>query len=413
MDATLVIFAITYVGVAFGRLPGFRVDRTGSAVLGAMAVVVTGKMTGQAAWDSISFETIALLFGLMLVSAAFVVSGFYSWAAARLALLRLSPPLLLAVFVVASALMSSIVTNDVVVVAMTPLLVATTLSRGLNPVPFLLGFCFASNTGAAGTVMGSPQNIIIAQGLGVSFVGFLEVAAIPALLSLPLVWGVLVLLYRGRWRLPEPADGAAPVETPAPPAPDTWETAKALVITSVVVFAFVFTKWPREQVALGAAVLLLLNRQISSKDMLKHVDGNLLLLLFGLFVVNAALAETGLPARLLAAARLHGIDTAEPLWLFVLASALSNVVGNNPTAMLLVPTIGGDSGTAAGAAIALGTGFSSNLVIFGSLAGIIVVEAAARHGVAISFREFSRAGIPVALATSALAVLWILYLGIA
>lgn len=79
---------------------------------------------------------------------------------------------------------------------MTPLLVAITLSRGLNPVQFLLGFCFAANTGSAATIIGSPQNMIAAQGLDLSFIGFMGVAGLPALVSLPIVWMVVALLYR-------------------------------------------------------------------------------------------------------------------------------------------------------------------------------------------------------------------------
>jgi Na+/H+ antiporter NhaD/arsenite permease-like protein len=79
--------------------------------------------------------------------------------------------------------------------------------------------------------------------------------------------------------------------------------------------------------------------------------------------------------------------------------------------MLLVPYLGeGSNADALGAALALGTGFASNLMLFGSLAGIIVVEQAARHGVKISFGEFARAGIPVALACMLLAATWILLL---
>ncbi len=404
MDVTVLIFTITYVAIGIGTLPGFRVDRTGSALLGDMLLIAAGRIGAQEAWDAVSFRTIGLLFGLMVVSSSFIVSGFYAWAAARLAMLKLAPPALLAVFVGVSALASSVLTNDVVVVAMTPLLVAITVSRGLNPVPFLLGFCFASNTGSAGTIIGSPQNMIIAQGLDLSFNGFLRVAAVPALVSLPIVWGTLSLLYRRRWTLARPT---GPPAVPQALATNHWETAKAAIVTAAVVLAFIFTDWPREQVALAAAALLLLNHRISSTDMLKHVDGNLLLLLMGLYVVNAALARTGLPQGLLTDLRAEGVDLQQPMWLLLVASVLSNIVGNNPTAMLLVPYIHSGQPAAAGAAVALGTGFSSNAIVFGSLAGIIVVEAAARHGVKISFGEFARAGVPVALATMLLAAGWI------
>jgi Na+/H+ antiporter NhaD/arsenite permease-like protein len=169
MDATLVVFLLVYVALAFGHLPGFKVDRTGAAVVGGLAMVSFGKIGPQAAWDAIDYRTVGLLFGLMVVSAAFVVSGFYAWTAERVATLDVRPPVLLAILVVVAGFLSSVLTNDVVVVAMTPLLVAITLSRALNPIPFLLAFCFAANTGSAGTIIGSPQNMIAAQGLGLSF----------------------------------------------------------------------------------------------------------------------------------------------------------------------------------------------------------------------------------------------------
>ena len=179
VDSTLLLFIIVYVAMGLGHIPGFRVDRTGAAMIGAIALVVAGKIAPQAAWDAINYQTIGMLFGLMVVSAALVVSGFYAWTAHRVASLGVSPPALLAILVTVSGILSSLLTNDVVMVAMTPLLVSISLARGLNPVPFLLAFCFAANTGSAGTIIGSPQNMIAAQGLKLSFNGFLEIAGIP------------------------------------------------------------------------------------------------------------------------------------------------------------------------------------------------------------------------------------------
>jgi Na+/H+ antiporter NhaD/arsenite permease-like protein len=407
MDVTVLIFLLVYIALGFGHLPGFRVDRTGAAIVGAMAMMSAGRIGPQAAWDAIDYRTVGLLFGLMVVSAAFVVSGFYAWTATRVAMLNVRPPLLLAILVSVAGLLSSVLTNDVVVVAMTPLLVDITLSRRLNPAPFLLAFCFAANTGSAGTIIGSPQNMIAAQGLGLSFTGFIRVAALPALASLPIVWAVVALVYRNRWHA---AGSSTSGETGRlePVAVDHWETAKAGLVTVAVILAFVFSNWPRELIALSAAGLLLINRKLASSDMLKHIDGDLLLLLMGLFVVNAALATTHLPQQLLTDLRGAGLDLNQPLWLFLVVSALSNLVGNNPAVMLLVPYLdAGASRDALGAALALGTGFSSNLIVFGSLAGIIVVEEAAKRGVKISFGEFARAGVPVAIACMAVAAVWI------
>ncbi|MEQ4618668.1 MAG: SLC13 family permease [Corticimicrobacter sp.] len=424
MDLTLLIFLLVYVAMGFGKLPGFKVDRTGAAVVGALALMATGSITPKAAWDAIDYRSVGMLFGLMVVSAAFVVSGFYAWTARRVALLPVSPPVLLAVLIGVAGLLSSLLTNDVVVVAMTPLLVALTLARGLNPVPFLLAFCFAANTGSSGTLIGSPQNMIAAQGLGLSFNGFLEVTLLPALLSLPIIWGIVAFMYRGRWTLSAttgaaaaPAADAGTADASAADATrdevvlNVWETCKAGIVTLAVVAAFVLSDWPKELIALGAASVLLINRKIASSDMLGHVDGNLLLLIMGLFVVNGAMATTGLPQTLLADLRSAGINLNDPISLFLVGGALSNIVGNNPAVMLLVPVLDPvGHADALGAALVLGTGFSSNLIVFGSLAGIIVVEQAATCGVKISFGEFARAGVPVTLACMVLAAGWILML---
>ena len=330
MTLTIVVFVLVYVAMAFGKLPGFKVDRTGAAVIGALAMMAIGSITPPNAWNAIDYRTIGMLFGLMVVSASFVVSGFYSWTANRVAMLKVSAPTLLAVLIAVGGLLSALLTNDVVVVAMTPLLVSITLSRGLNPIPFLLGFCFAANNGATGSLIGSPQNMIAAQGLDISFVGLLQASAIPALLSLPITWAILVWLYRNRWYLEKQSSGA-PISTSPAATLDTWETAKAGVITLAVIVAFVVSDIPKELIALTAAGFLLLNRSIASSDMLKLVDGNLLLLIMGLFVVNAAFSGTGLPQQMLNDLRAHGVELNNPLVLFLVTGVLSTIVGNNPS----------------------------------------------------------------------------------
>lgn len=411
MTQTVIVFLLVYVAMGFGKLPGLKVDRTGAAVVGALAMMAAGSISPAQAWQSIDYATIGMLFGLMVVSSSFIVSGFYDWTAQRVASLHVSEPILLAVLIAVGGVLSALLTNDVVVVAMTPLLVSITLSRGLNPIPFLLGFCFAANNGAAGTLIGSPQNMIAAQGLDLSFVGLLKVSGLPALLSLVVIWAVLAWLYRDRWVLPasEKQSTTSATALVSPPL-DRWETLKAGFITVLVIIAFVLDLWPRELIALSAAGFLLLNRKIASSDMLKQVDGNLLLLIMGLFVVNAAFANTGLPQEMLHHLNSWGVNLNNPLILFLATGVLSTIVGNNPAVMLLIPflhpAVGGNESL--GAALTLGSGFSSNLFVFGSLAGIIVVEQAATCGVKISFAEFTRSGGIVAVACMLMAMGWLM-----
>lgn len=409
MDLTLAIFVLVYVAMGVGHLPFFRLDRTGAALVGAMLLIALGQIAAPDAWAAIDYQTIGLLFGLMVISAAFGVAGFYDFAAEKVGALPVGPKTLLAVIIAVSGVLSALLTNDVVAVAMTPIFCQICLARRLNPLPFLLGFCFAANVGSSATLIGSPQNMIAAEALDLSFNGFLSIAAVPSILGLPVVWLVLVAVYRGRWTLAAPEKTAEPL--PATGELDRAEAIKAGLVTLAVLVAFVATDRPHMLVALLGASFLLVSRSVESEKLIRRVDGDLLLLLIGLFIVNAAVAATGLPQQLLAGMRDVGLDLNHPVAMLIVMSVLSNIVGNNPAVMLVEPFIRDAAHPeAVGAAIALGTGFSSNAVIFGSLAGIIVAEQGGRRGIVVGFAEFARAGVPVALATLLLAAGWILWL---
>ena len=67
MDATVwVIFVVVYLGMILGGLPGLNIDRTGVALLGAIALLSMGKATPRQAWDAVDVPTIGLLLGLMV-----------------------------------------------------------------------------------------------------------------------------------------------------------------------------------------------------------------------------------------------------------------------------------------------------------------------------------------------------------
>lgn len=414
MDLTLAIFVLVYVAMALGHLPGFRLDRTGAAAVGAMILIASGEISPAAAWAAIDYRTIGLLFGLMVVSAGFMVAGFYDWVAQKVGSIDVGPKALLAILITVSGVMAALLNKDVVAVAMAPVFCSICLARRLNPLPFLLGFCFAANFGSAATLIGSPQNMIVAETLNLSFVGFMRAAALPAVLGLPVIWVIIVLCYRGRWDLSGVQSTVdAGTTTAAAPAVafNQGETIKATIVAVAVIIAFIFTDWPHMLVALAGASVLLISRRMASANLLHHVNGDLLVLLFGLFVVNATLTSTGLPQHLLTSLRGIGVDLHDPMSMLGVMAVLSNIVGNNPAVMLVAPFIGGaHQPEALGAAIALGTGFSSSAVIFGSLVGIIVAEECRKRSIPLSFAEFARAGLPTSILCLAMAAGWIFYL---
>jgi Na+/H+ antiporter NhaD/arsenite permease-like protein len=397
--ATLTIFALVYAGMILGELPGLALDRTGVALLGAIGVVALGNEPLERTWSAVDMPTIYLLFGMMVISAQFRLAGFYTHVTRRLVAANVSPAILLGLVVALSGALSAVLTNDVVCLAVTPVLVEGCARRRLDPVPFLLGLACASNVGSAATLIGNPQNILIGQKLGLSFSRFLLDAGVPALLGLGATWAIIAAQFRGRWR----GELALPEVTARPL--DRWQAAKGLAVLGALAGAFVFLHdAPREGVALLCAGVLLLSRRMSSREMLSLVDWQLLVLFVGLFIVNDAFQRTSAMARALAALDAYGVDATRPAPLFGLSVLLSNVVSNVPATMLLLPAA---THPLSGPILALSSTLAGNIFIVGSIANIIVVGTAKPLGVDIDFRTHARTGVWVSLATLSIAALWL------
>jgi Na+/H+ antiporter NhaD/arsenite permease-like protein len=134
----LAIFTATYAGMALGRFPGLRIDRTGIALVASILLLAGGALQTSEIAGAIDFPTLFILFGLMILSAQFAAAGFYDWCALRIARARRSPLALLAVTVVVAGGLSAVLANDVVVFAMTPMLCVGLKGRGLDPRPYLI-----------------------------------------------------------------------------------------------------------------------------------------------------------------------------------------------------------------------------------------------------------------------------------
>lgn len=392
----LTIFVPVYLGMILGGLPFLQLDRTGVALLGAIAMIGTEAISVDAAAQAVHLPTVLLLFAFMVVSAQMQLGGFYDWVTLRLAGLKLDPPGLLAALVVVAGGLSAVFSNDVVCLAVAPVLVEACLRRRLDPVPFALALACASNIGSAATLIGNPQNMLIGQTLQLHFGAYMAEALLPVAVGLGLTWVLVVLGVRGRWMLADGAAGPAPAGDGEAGPLARWQTAKGLGVAAGVLLAFLFTDWPREVVALVGAGLLLMSRRMRSSRVLGLVDWELLVLFVGLFVVNAALQHTGLPQRLVADIAAHGVHLDQPGPMALATFVLSNIVSNVPAVMLLLPVA---THPLDGPLLALVSTFAGNLFIVGSIANIIVVDAARRRGVVIDWRRHAALGVPVTLAT--------------
>jgi len=334
----------------------------------------------------------------MVVSAQFRLGGFYTSVTRRLASAEAKPSAVLAMLIGAVGLMSALLANDVVCLAVAPVLVEGCARRGLNPIPFLLGLACAANVGSAATLIGNPQNMLIGQVLHLSFAGYLVDAAVPAVLGLFVVWLVIRWLYRDKWLMEFAVPAVEAREL------NRWQTFKGLVVLTLLVIAFLATSWPRDILALAAAGLLLTSRRMATRDMLGLVDWQLLVLFVGLFIVNHALGASGMLGHAMERAGMAGVGPSSPAWLFGITAVLSNLVSNVPAVMLLLPTA---RHPLAGSVLALASTLAGNFLIVGSIANIIVVDQARKLDVKVGWLEHAKAGVPVTVVTLAVSACWL------
>lgn len=400
----IAVFAVCYLGMILGELPHFKLDRTGIALICALLLLGSKAISESEAIKAIHVPTLALLFGLMIVSAQLQLGGFYAKVTAEFSKLKFSPSFLLLSMMVTMGLLSALFSNDVICLVTAPIIIAICRRKGITPVPYLLGLACSSNIGSALTLIGNPQNMLIAQTLRLSFLRYTKEAAPIVFLSLVVAWAIIALRWRGNWLLAE--DRSIVVDESIFKTFDKWQTIKGIMVATVLMILFLGEWWPRELCALGAAGFLLMSRHIRSHYMLGFVDWQLLVLFISLFIVNQALYQTGFPQMVVTHSAKIGINLHNSDILFGLVVLLSNIVSNVPAVMLLLPWTDRPE---MGHLLAIASTFAGNLFIGGSIANIIVVNQAAKAGINISWREHARIGIPVTLITLAIARIIMLF----
>jgi len=395
---TLAIFAASYVGLGLGRLPGFRVDRTGVAIIGAAALVVAGLHTWDAAVRSVDAHTLVLLFGMMIVAAYLRLSGFFSlvtlWSIRRAS----GPRSLLAAVIAAAGVLSALFVNDVICLVLAPLVLAVTRRLQLPPLPYLIALATAANVGSVATLTGNPQNMLVGSFSSIGYRGFLIRQAPVAVVGLGCVFAVVWLVYRRQL----PAQ-FAPVAEPDRHVVHYPLMAKTLAAVGVMLLAFLVGV-PIAVVAIGGAAYSLLTRRVKPEKVYREINWSLLVLFVGLFVLTGGLEASGLTDELAQWAGRIGLH--RPIVLTVVAALVSTLVSNVPAVLLfkpLIPTLG--EPTRAWLILAMATTLAGNLTLIGSVANLIVVEAARTARIDISFWEYSRVGIPLTLVT--LAIGWL------
>ncbi len=416
--ASIVIFAGAIALVALFERYRVAVVAGGAALVLALGLVSLSSLppSGWAATSSvIQWNTLGLIAGLFLFSALFGALGLPRWAALRLARgLRGHPVAIFLALALLAFALSMFLNSVAVVIIFIPVSLEISRELNLDPIPLLLAEISSANLGGTATLLGNPPNLILGGQFGLTFSGFLEHAALPA---------VAALVVTLAWFLSRlPSGSRRPVQALSePPAVDVVRSGIA-VGAFVVMGAFLFeaTVWGIPLwmigVAGGIAALLIAGTRFA-RGMVEDFDWSTALFLLFLFVLVGGLQQTGVIDAIAGDILATGI--ASPLlmgvlliWIMAFASAF---VDNIPLAAVAGPLILGLSGGSSfdpkplAYASAIGLGVGGNGTSIGSISNVSALTLAEKDGVSVGFVEYLRRAFPImVLSLIAATAVWII-----
>ncbi len=407
------IFLLTYVGIL-----AERVHRTLVVMIGAVAMLAVGTWfsfySPTEAVEATDANTIALLFGMMVIVGLFRATGFFEYLAIKAAKLARGKPWLLFVYLgLATTLVSMALDNVTTIILMIPITMSLADILGVPMIPFLLGEVMLSNIGGVATLIGDPPNILIGSAAGLSFTDFVTHLAPIVIVTWIVVMGLLLLLFRSALtQRPKNIDRLLAMEERSA-ITDRSATRRLLaVLAGTVALFFVHERIGLESgtVALMGASAGLLLIWPNVRDALREIHWDVLLFFIGLFVIVGGLDAAGtldIVATAIASLTRHGIIVASLAVLWA-AALMSAIVDNVPFTIAMLPILAGleSQGVAVGPlwwALALGVGFGGNATPIGATANVIVISQSEKTRTPITARTWIRCGIPTALAACAVA----------
>jgi Na+/H+ antiporter NhaD/arsenite permease-like protein len=395
VTAPLLVLLLTLVGISVQRLPRVPLDRPASALTGAVLMVLVGGLDVEEAIAAIHLDTILLIFGMLVVVSYVEAAGLFARLAHETVSRARSARRLLVALVLVSGALSALLVNDTVCLVFAPFVLAVARRARLRPLPLLMAVGMASNVGGVATYTGTPQTMVIGVMSGLPYLHYACVMAPVAFLCLVVLTAMLLWFFRRDL----PPGPLPPLDEPTPPI-DRNLALRIVVVLIGVVVAFAFgVRLAGAAVAGAAAAILVGGRR--PREVLQRIDWPLLVFFAALFVVVAGVGKAGVAeaAWRALAPRLGEAEGTRLLGFGAFTALASNLVSNVPFVLLASHWIDRFADPRlAWMVLALASTLAGNLTIVGSVANLIVLEAAREEG-GMGFFTFLRYGVPVTVVT--------------
>ena len=407
--ASVAIFVI-----ALAVIISEKVHRAVVALAGAALVMMLGIMPLDEALEHVDFNTLGVLFGMMLFVGVVKLSGLFEYLAVKCAHLAKGDPWrIMLLFVLLTALLSAFLDNVTTVLLMGPMTLNICKLLKVDPVPFFLTEIMASNIGGTATLIGDPPNIMIGSAAGYGFADFIMVDAPAVIVILAVVCAVFYFLYGRKLSAPASEISAVLALEPADYVKDHRLLRVSVVMICLVVAGFMghgALGWESSVVALAAAALILLVSRADIDTALAQVEWTTLVFFAGLFIIVGAMTATGVIDML--AAWLTGVTGGNvflTMLVLVFGSALvSSFLDNIPFVATMIPILGSMQATGMDVtplwwAVSLGACLGGNGTLIGASANVVLSDISRKNGHTITFVQYLKVGFPLMLLTVAIA----------
>ncbi len=401
---TLAIVVLTFIGIAIGRYPIIKSNRTTIALMGVALLLAAGQVAFKDLPSYFDFDTLILLFSMMIINANLKLAGFFTLAGRAMVRLARTPRTFLALEIVMVGVLSALFLNDTICLMFAPFLINLFNDLKRNPLPYLVALATASNVGSTATLTGNPQNMIIGIASGIPYLDFTLALAPIALLGMGVIWVVLVKMYPYEMRSGNAFSS---------PQQDGEVISRGLLIKTLVVTVGLLAAFlagaPIALASFIAANLLLITRRHQPQVVFAEFDWSLLVFFAALFVVSGSLETSGVTHTLV---NLEQIARQANIWnLSAITAVLSNLISNVPAVLLLRPVVASMENARLGwLTVAAASTLAGNLTLLGSVANLIVAETANRWRIDLSFWEYTKSGFIITLITLLIGVLWLYWM---
>jgi Na+/H+ antiporter NhaD/arsenite permease-like protein len=423
VSLSVIILLSVYVVLSFEI-----VHRTAIALFGAAIILIIGISTSlfsaqesfEFAVNSIDFNTIGLLLGMMIIVAILAETGIFQYVAVRASkaskanLWKLM--LTLCTFTAAT---SMFIDNVTTVLLMVPVTISVFRIFKVSPIPFILAQVLASNVGGAATLVGDPPNILIGSAANIDFNSFIIHMGPTIFVSFIVSLLLLRFLFRRDLRSQVHNFEELMNEDESRLIKDKILLKKSIAVLLGIVVLFIIhgsLHLEPSVIALGGAALLMVITKAQPERVLHEVDWSTLIFFTGLFIIVGAAERAG-TIELLSSAALSitggnaWFTLIIIIWLSAIASAFVDNIPFTATMIPLIQTLNTDPTIASTFgnfqfsplwwALSLGANLGGNGTLIGSSAGVVAAGLGEKHSYPITFNRFFKIGFPFMLATVA------------